>query len=69
MPPYQITDPMDCQISDEEQPWFHGKLDRHEAEALLQHTGDFLVRYKRWASGSISLLFIRHDSWYFQVKD
>ena len=26
------------------QPWFHGKMERIEAEAMLEKNGDFLVR-------------------------
>lgn len=35
--------------------WFHGKLDRCQAEALLRHDGDFLVRESPGASNQYVL--------------
>lgn len=37
------------------EPWFHGKLSRREAEALLQLNGDFLVRESTTTPGQYVL--------------
>lgn len=37
------------------EPWFHGKLSRREAEALLQLNGDFLVRESTTTAGQYVL--------------
>lgn len=37
------------------EPWFHGKLSRREAEALLQLDGDFLVRESTTTPGQYVL--------------
>lgn len=37
------------------EPWFHGKLNRREAEALLQVNGDFLVRESTTTPGQYVL--------------
>lgn len=37
------------------EPWFHGKLNRREAEALLQLNGDFLVRESTTTPGQYVL--------------
>lgn len=36
-------------VPDVEQPWYHGALQREEAEALCANPGDFLVRQKKFA--------------------
>ncbi|XP_055010709.1 LOW QUALITY PROTEIN: SHC-transforming protein 3 [Boleophthalmus pectinirostris] len=47
-----------CQIKDsriQDEDWFHGRLDREQAESLLSSSGDFLVRESSSASGQYVL--------------
>ena len=37
------------------EPWFHGKITRHEVEALLQQDGHFLVRESTHSPGQYVL--------------
>ncbi|KAK7912477.1 hypothetical protein WMY93_012688 [Mugilogobius chulae] len=57
-PPAECSevDPV-CQIKDliQDEDWFHGRLDREQAESLLSCSGDFLVRESSSASGQYVL--------------
>lgn len=53
MPPPPQSTAMAEQLRGE--PWFHGKLSRREAEALLQVNGDFLVRESTTTPGQYVL--------------
>ena len=53
MPPPPQSVAMAEQLRGE--PWFHGKLSRREAEALLQLNGDFLVRESTTTPGQYVL--------------
>ncbi|XP_072321076.1 SHC-transforming protein 1-like [Eucyclogobius newberryi] len=46
-----------CRMNDlvQDEDWFHGRLDREQAEALLSCSGDFLVRESSSASGQYIL--------------
>ncbi|NXK68113.1 SHC1 protein, partial [Sylvietta virens] len=53
MPPAQVVASMEEQLRRE--PWYHGKMNRKEAEKLLKVNGDFLVRESTTTPGQYVL--------------
>lgn len=53
LPPAQVVASMEEQLRRE--PWYHGKMNRKEAEKLLKVNGDFLVRESTTTPGQYVL--------------
>ena len=64
---YENDDNFNASLALEEQPWFHGKLRRGEAERLLDEDGDFLIHENITSDGAFTLSLMWEGRCYHKV--